>query len=137
MNLTDELESRGLRFARYADDCNIYVKSKRAGERVLAKRDGDGLDKKLRLKVNQVQERRGPTLETQVSGIYVHDAVASVAIAPAIQSEVQETCSCRLTKRNRGSSFESRGQRTPQLPDRLAGLLSAVCQTPIGAAGLG
>jgi retron-type reverse transcriptase len=29
------LESRGLRFARYADDCNIYVKSKRAAERVM------------------------------------------------------------------------------------------------------
>ena len=31
-----ELERRGHRFARYADDCNILVKSKRAGERVMA-----------------------------------------------------------------------------------------------------
>jgi hypothetical protein len=31
-----ELERRGLRFARYADDCNIYVRSRRAGERVMA-----------------------------------------------------------------------------------------------------
>src|SRR5205823_8251114 len=30
-----ELEQRGLRFARYADDCNIYVRSRRAGERVM------------------------------------------------------------------------------------------------------
>src|SRR5437763_13292275 len=30
-----ELERRGLRFARYADDCNIYVRSRRAGERVM------------------------------------------------------------------------------------------------------
>ncbi|MFP3380467.1 reverse transcriptase domain-containing protein, partial [Bacillus sp. SIMBA_069] len=31
-----ELEKRGLRFVRYADDCNVYVSSKKAGERVMA-----------------------------------------------------------------------------------------------------
>jgi RNA-directed DNA polymerase len=35
-DLDKELEKRGLHFVRYADDCNVYVKSKRAGERVLA-----------------------------------------------------------------------------------------------------
>src|SRR3989338_7063871 len=47
-----ELEERGLRFARYADDCNIYVKSERAGQRVM-----EGvvryLTQELKLKVNQ------------------------------------------------------------------------------------
>lgn len=47
-----ELEVRGLRFARYADDCNIYVKSEKAGRRVM-----EGvvkyLTKRLKLKVNQ------------------------------------------------------------------------------------
>jgi retron-type reverse transcriptase len=33
--LDKELEKRGLRFVRYADDCNIYVKSKRLGLRVM------------------------------------------------------------------------------------------------------
>jgi RNA-directed DNA polymerase len=51
-DLDRELESRGLRFARYADDCNIYVKSKRAGDRVLQSVTC-WLAKKLRLKVNQ------------------------------------------------------------------------------------
>ena len=37
--LDRELESRGLRFARYADDCNVYVKSERAGKRCTAKLD--------------------------------------------------------------------------------------------------
>ena len=32
--LDKELESRGHRFVRYADDCNIYVKTRKAGERV-------------------------------------------------------------------------------------------------------
>jgi RNA-directed DNA polymerase len=34
--LDKELEKRGHRYCRYADDCNIYVKSKKAGERVMA-----------------------------------------------------------------------------------------------------
>jgi RNA-directed DNA polymerase len=50
--LDRELEARGLRFARYADDCNIYVKSQRAGQRVLQSVTR-WLEKKLRLKVNQ------------------------------------------------------------------------------------
>ncbi|MEK4223122.1 group II intron reverse transcriptase/maturase [Bacillus sp. FSL W8-0116] len=50
--LDKELEKRGHKFVRYADDCNIYVKSKRAGERTMAsvKRFIEG---KLRLKVNE------------------------------------------------------------------------------------
>ena len=50
--LDKELERRGHRFCRYADDCNIYVKSKAAGERV--KRSITRfLTKRLRLKVNE------------------------------------------------------------------------------------
>ena len=46
-----ELERRGHRFARYADDCNVYVRSQKAGERVMAllKRRYD----KLQLKINE------------------------------------------------------------------------------------
>ena len=49
--LDKELERRGHRFCRYADDCNVYVKSKRAGERVL-KSTTKFLEQKLKLKVN-------------------------------------------------------------------------------------
>ena len=49
--LDKELERRGHRFCRYADDCNIYVKSGRAGERVL-RSITKYLDQKLKLKVN-------------------------------------------------------------------------------------
>ncbi|KGR78406.1 group II intron reverse transcriptase/maturase [Ureibacillus manganicus] len=50
--LDKELEKRGHRFVRYADDCNIYVKSLKAGERV---KDGmtTFIEKKLKLKVNE------------------------------------------------------------------------------------
>lgn len=47
-----ELEQRGHRFVRYADDCNIYVRSQKAGERVLAGVERF-LMKRLRLKVNR------------------------------------------------------------------------------------
>ena len=50
--LDKELERRGHAFCRYADDCNIYVRSKRAGERVLASITRF-LEKRLKLKVNQ------------------------------------------------------------------------------------
>ena len=49
--LDRELEKRGLPFVRYADDCNIYVRSERAGQRVMES-ISDFLTRKLRLKVN-------------------------------------------------------------------------------------
>jgi len=50
-DLDRELEERGHKFVRYADDCNIYVKTQRAGERVLESVK-QYLEKKLKLKVN-------------------------------------------------------------------------------------
>jgi group II intron reverse transcriptase/maturase len=49
--LDAELRQRGLRFVRYADDCNIYVGSERAGQRVMASITRF-LERRLRLKVN-------------------------------------------------------------------------------------
>src|SRR6202040_1550250 len=50
-DLDKELDRRGHRFCRYADDCNIYVRSRRAGERVMAS-VSRFVETKLRLKVN-------------------------------------------------------------------------------------
>ena len=52
--LDKELERRGLNFVRYADDCNIYVRSQRAGERVMASIE-KFLAKRLKLKVNKAK----------------------------------------------------------------------------------
>ena len=67
--LDKELEKRDLHYVRYADDCNIYVRSQRAGERVMASIEGF-LTKRLKLKVNTAKSavaqpdtvslRRGP-----------------------------------------------------------------------------
>ncbi len=50
--LDEELEKRGHRFCRYADDCNIYVRSRRAGERVMAS-ISRFIEEQLKLKVNR------------------------------------------------------------------------------------
>jgi RNA-directed DNA polymerase len=52
--LDQELEKRGHRFVRYADDCNIYVKTRRAGERVKASVT-QFIESQLKLKVNQAK----------------------------------------------------------------------------------
>ena len=67
-----ELERRGHRFARYADDSNIYVRSRRAGERVM-KSMTRFITTKLKLKVNQQEERGGTTMGTEVSGLQLHE----------------------------------------------------------------
>ena len=51
-DLDRELQRRGLRFVRYADDCNIYVRSRRAGQRVMAS-ISRFISRKLKLRVNQ------------------------------------------------------------------------------------
>ena len=58
--LDKELETRGHNFVRYADDCNIYVRSQRAGERVMASIDRF-LTRRLKLRVNKAEECGGPT----------------------------------------------------------------------------
>jgi RNA-directed DNA polymerase len=50
--LDHKLEERGHRFVRYADDCNIYVRSERAAERVLTSTQ-KFIEKRMRLKVNE------------------------------------------------------------------------------------
>ena len=55
-DLDKELEKRGHKFVRYADDCNIYVQTQRAGERVMESVK-TFLEKKLKLKVNQKKSK--------------------------------------------------------------------------------
>lgn len=65
--LDRELERRGHRFVRYADDCNIYVKSKRAGSRVL-KSISQFLNRHLKLSVNEAKSAVGRPWERQFLG---------------------------------------------------------------------
>jgi RNA-directed DNA polymerase len=65
--LDKELENRGHRFCRYADDCNIYVRTQAAGERVMASVTAF-LEGKLRLRVNQQKSAVAPVGERQFLG---------------------------------------------------------------------
>jgi hypothetical protein len=51
-DLDKELEKRGHKFCRYADDCNIYIRSRKADERVMLS-ISDFIEKKLKLKINK------------------------------------------------------------------------------------
>ena len=68
--LDQELEKRGLSFCRYADDCNIYVSSEAAAERVLAS-TGDWIEKRLRLRVNRTKSGRGRPWERKFLGFSI------------------------------------------------------------------
>ena len=65
--LDKELERRGHKFCRYADDCNVYVKSRSAGERVM-KSITRFLEERLRLKVNEEKSAVGRPWERKFLG---------------------------------------------------------------------
>ena len=83
-DLDKELEQRGHRFVRYADDCNIYVASERAGERVMASVTAF-LSKKLKLKVNEEEHGR-PAVAAEVPGVQFLQAERDVLIRVATKA---------------------------------------------------
>lgn len=101
--LDKELERRGLSFCRYADDCNIFVKSPKAGERVLASLTRF-IEKKLKLKVNLAKSGVRHCSGVKFLGYTILSEgkirVADKTIA-RFKDKVRD-----LTKRNRGVSFE-------------------------------
>lgn len=101
-DLDRELESRGLRFARYADDCNIYVKSQRAGERVLQSMTR-WLATKLRLRVNQSKSAVDRPWKRKFLG-FTFTTQRQRSIAPASRVKFKKRIR-ELTKRNRGVSL--------------------------------
>jgi RNA-directed DNA polymerase len=103
--LDRELEKRGLRFARYADDCNIYVRSRRAGERV-KESITRFITRKLKLKVNEQKSAVAQPWERKFLGFsFTNEEKPRRRIAPkAIQrfkKRIRE-----LTRRTRGVSIE-------------------------------
>ncbi len=102
-DLDQELQRRGHTFCRYADDCNIYVRSQAAGERVLASLT-KFLESKLRLRVNRQKSAVAPVQERKFLG---HRLLADgrLVIAPQSVQRIKERIR-RITRRNRGVSFE-------------------------------
>src|SRR3982075_3028490 len=76
-----ELARRGLRFCRYADDCNIYVRSLRAGERVMAS-VSRFLTLRLKLKVNETKSAVARPEERKFLGFSISNDGSERRIAP-------------------------------------------------------
>ena len=69
--LDRELQNRGLRFCRYAEDCNVYVSSEAAAKRVLAGIQ-NWIEKRLRLEVNEAKSGAGRPWERKFLGFRIN-----------------------------------------------------------------
>ena len=125
--LDRELERRGHCFVRYADDCNIYVRSRTAGQRV--KRSiSSFISRRLKLRVNEQKSAVARPVERKFLGFSFTPNGSKRRIAPKalvrFKGKVRE-----LTGRTRGISME---QMTKELADYLRGWKAyfGFCQTP-------
>lgn len=104
-DLDRELTRRGLRFVRYADDCNIYVRSRRAGQRVM-----EGvtrfITRKLKLKVNSEKSAVARPAERKFLGFsFTVSRQPKRRIAPKALQRFKKRIR-ELTKRNQGIDVE-------------------------------
>jgi len=127
-DLDRELQRRGLSFVRYADDCNIYVRSQRAGERVMAGVTR-WLEKKLKLRVNRAKSAVGRPWERKFLGFsFTHHRQPKRRLAPESVARFKQRVR-ELTRRSTGRSLQSVVER---LAEYLCGWLGyfSFCQTP-------
>jgi len=105
-DLDKELEQRGHKFVRYADDCNIYVKTQRAGKRVMESVK-TFLEKKLKLKVNPKKSKVDRASRVKFLGFSFFKRKGEVLIRVANRSR-ERFCEKlrRLTKRTRSGKLE-------------------------------
>jgi RNA-directed DNA polymerase len=123
-----ELERRGHRFARYADDSNIYVRSRRAGERVM-KSLTRFIHTKLRLQVNQSKSAVAEPWERKFLGFsFTSSESPKRRIAPKAVKRFKERVR-ELTSRTRGIGIE---RMAKELTLYLRGWVGyfGKCQTP-------
>ena len=124
-----ELEKRGHCFARYADDCNVYVRSQRAGERVMAVLRR--LYAKLHLTVNETKSAVGPALGRKFLGFSLWAAGKG-----EIKRKVAHKPLATFRQRVRWLTRRSGGRSMSEVIERLRGYLVGwkgyfgIAQTP-------
>lgn len=126
--LDRELEKRGHRFVRYADDCNIYVRSERAGQRVMESVKGF-IAKKLKLKVNEKKSAVARPRDRKFLGFsFTSGREPKRRIAPKAIERFKERVR-ELTRRTRGVGVE---RMAGELAVYLNGWRNyfSYCQTP-------
>jgi group II intron reverse transcriptase/maturase len=106
--LDRELEERGLACSRYADDCNIYVSSQRAAERVLASLT-DWIKKHLRLEVNASKSGTGRPWERKFLGFRINPQGQIEAAPQSVERfkmkvrELWRSCQSQTSEELRGT----------------------------------
>jgi RNA-directed DNA polymerase len=126
--LDQELERRGLRFARYADDSNIYVRSRRAGERVMT-RITAFITCKLKLRVNQQKSAVARPWQRKFLGFsFTSHREPQRRIAPKAVQRFKEKVR-ELTRRTRGVSVEKMAEQLGRYLQGWQGHFG-YCQTP-------
>ena len=126
--LDRELERRGHRFVRYADDSNIYVRSRTAGQRVMKSVSGF-ITRRLKLKVNESKSAVALTAERKFLGFSLSNArEPKRRIAPKALLRCKRKIR-ELTRRTRGISIQ---QMVKELATYLRGWKSyfGFCETP-------
>lgn len=101
--LDKELERRGHKFCRYADDCNVYVRTLQAGRRVMDSLK-QFLTNKLRLKVNEGKSSVSKVTERQFLGFRILQN-GKINVSKKSEGRVKDAVRM-ITKRNRGKSLE-------------------------------
>jgi RNA-directed DNA polymerase len=106
--LDKELERRGHRFCRYADDCNIYVKSRKAAERVMMS-IGKFIEEELQLKVNRSKSAVDSPTRRKFLGFsfYYRKGEAKICVHRKSLERVKTKVKA-LTMRSNGKSIEER-----------------------------
>jgi len=102
------LEERGHRFVRYADDCNIYLKSRRAAERVMDSSIEFLEGKKMKLKVNRDKSSVDSPVRIKFLGFALYtrrNGTKGIRIHPKSVKRFKAKVR-QITKRNRGRSFD-------------------------------
>ncbi len=113
--LDKELECRGLKFCRYADDCNIYVRSKKAAERVKASIT-KFIEQKLSLRVNEEKSAVGRPWKRKFLGFSFYHKKGGVGIrvhAKAVTNFKQKLK--EITGRSNAMSMKQRMLRLKQV----------------------
>jgi group II intron reverse transcriptase/maturase len=113
--LDKELEKRGHKFCRYADDCNIYVKSQKAAERVM-KSVSRYLEEELKLKVNEKKSEVGNPKQRKFLGFSFYQKRQEIGVR--IHSKPLERIKDKvrkLTSRSNGMSMEERIKKLSSL----------------------
>lgn len=101
--LDRELEERGHRFCRYADDCNIYVKSEAAGKRVMSSII-KFIEEKLKLRVNREKSGVRHCGQVKFLGYTVMEG-GKIRVADKSKERLKEKVK-QICRRNRGVKFE-------------------------------